>query len=103
MATKIVTRLRSMFDLDGPNQSAKHMSNGSQNESQEHVSDKGIGGGVVLKDVNDEPEADRVIEPGELTFEEDARGGMGRHLGLFSTTLLMYAVLLCTFCHEISF
>jgi hypothetical protein len=36
-----------------------------------------------------EPEADRVLEPGELTFEEDTAGGMGRHLGLFSTTFLM--------------
>lgn len=27
---------------------------------------------------------------GELTFEEDTQGGMGRHLGLWSTTSLMY-------------
>lgn len=26
---------------------------------------------------------------GELTFEEDTSGGLGRHLGVFSTTFLM--------------
>lgn len=37
----------------------------------------------------DEPLADAEVQPGELTFEEDTAGGMGRHLGLFSTTFLM--------------
>jgi len=36
-----------------------------------------------------EPLADQIIEPGGLSFEEDVSGGMGRHLGLFSTTFLM--------------
>lgn len=31
----------------------------------------------------DEPEADQLVEPGELSFDEDTRGGLGRHLGLF--------------------
>ena len=31
----------------------------------------------------------RVVHPGELTFEEDVAGGLGRHLGLVSTTFLM--------------
>lgn len=38
---------------------------------------------------NAEPEADVIIAPGELTFEEGTSGGLGRHLGLVSTTLLM--------------
>jgi hypothetical protein len=29
------------------------------------------------------------VQVGELTFEEDTAGGMGRHLGITSTTLLM--------------
>ena len=29
------------------------------------------------------------VQPGELSFEEDTAGGLGRHLGLFSTTFLM--------------
>lgn len=37
-----------------------------------------------------EPEADKIIAPGELSFEEDTAGGMGRHLGLVSTTFLMF-------------
>lgn len=32
---------------------------------------------------------DKSLEAGELSLEEDAAGGMGRHLGVFSTTLLM--------------
>lgn len=36
-----------------------------------------------------EPDADRKVAPGELSFEEDTAGGLGRHLGLFSTTFLM--------------
>lgn len=34
-------------------------------------------------------EMDKSLQAGELTMEEDTAGGMGRHLGLFSTTLLM--------------
>lgn len=37
----------------------------------------------------EKPTADELVAPGELTFEEDTAGGMGRHLGLVSTTLLM--------------
>lgn len=38
----------------------------------------------------DEPaEADATLQPGELSFEEDTAGGLGRHLGLWSTTFLM--------------
>ncbi|KAI0330740.1 amino acid transporter [Cubamyces sp. BRFM 1775] len=33
--------------------------------------------------------ADPGLNPGELSFEEDAAGGMGRHLGVFSCTLLI--------------
>ncbi|KAI0078613.1 amino acid transporter [Panus rudis PR-1116 ss-1] len=32
---------------------------------------------------------DADLNPGSLTFEEDAAGGMGRHLGVFSCTLLI--------------
>ncbi|KAH8748838.1 high affinity methionine permease [Hyaloscypha finlandica] len=31
-------------------------------------------------------EAEKILEPGELSFDEDTRGGLGRHLGLTSTT-----------------
>lgn len=33
--------------------------------------------------------ADTTVQPGELSFEEDTAGGLGRHLGLYSTTFLM--------------
>ncbi|KII96168.1 hypothetical protein PLICRDRAFT_240172 [Plicaturopsis crispa FD-325 SS-3] len=33
--------------------------------------------------------ADPTLNPGGLTFEEDVAGGMGRHLGVFSCTLLI--------------
>jgi hypothetical protein len=38
---------------------------------------------------NGETQADRLVDPGELSVWEDAQGGRGRHLGLFSTTFLM--------------
>ena len=45
---------------------------------------------IYVQSSNDvEPAADRLVAPGELTFEEDTMGGLGRHLGLFSTTFLM--------------
>jgi len=31
------------------------------------------------------------VQPGYLNLKEDAAGGLGRHLGLFSTTFLMLA------------
>ncbi|KAH9937972.1 amino acid transporter [Amylocystis lapponica] len=34
-------------------------------------------------------EGDLDVSPGDLTFEEDVAGGMGRHLGVFSCTLLI--------------
>jgi hypothetical protein len=45
--------------------------------------------GTTHSGSGDEPEADKLVAPGELSFEEDTSGGLGRHLGLFSTTLLM--------------
>ncbi|KAH8816509.1 high affinity methionine permease [Xylogone sp. PMI_703] len=46
--------------------------------------------GVVLDTSSDgDPVADRAVAPGELTYEEDVKGGMGRHLGLTSTTFLI--------------
>ncbi|KAI9820101.1 MAG: hypothetical protein M1832_003808 [Thelocarpon impressellum] len=37
----------------------------------------------------DEQDAEGTLHPGRLTLEEDASGGLGRHLGLFSTTFLI--------------
>jgi hypothetical protein len=34
-------------------------------------------------------EAEKILAPGELSFDEDTRGGLGRHLGPTSTTFLM--------------
>ncbi|KUJ17477.1 amino acid transporter [Mollisia scopiformis] len=36
-----------------------------------------------------EKEKDLSVQAGELTFEEDTSGGLGRHLGVFSTTFLI--------------
>lgn len=35
------------------------------------------------------PDADNLLQPGELSYVGVTAGGLGRHLGLFSTTLLM--------------
>ena len=34
--------------------------------------------------------ADQNVQQSDLSFEEDTQGGLGRHLGLMSTTLLMF-------------
>ncbi|KAF9010789.1 amino acid transporter [Cyathus striatus] len=41
------------------------------------------------EDVSGTAEKDLTLNPGELTFEEDTSGGMGRHLGVFSCTMLI--------------
>lgn len=38
---------------------------------------------------SEEPEADAIVGPGEVSFEQATAGGLGRHLGLWSTTFLM--------------
>lgn len=45
--------------------------------------------GSPTRPAKGEPLADALHNPGELSFEEDTAGGMGRHLGITSTTLLM--------------
>lgn len=51
--------------------------------------------GIIRVDEQLAIDAHRAAQPGELTLEEDTAGGMGRHLGLFSTTFLMYVTWLC--------
>ncbi|KAH9937963.1 amino acid transporter [Amylocystis lapponica] len=43
----------------------------------------------LVKGDDDIPIHEDDLNPGELTFEEDTAGGMGRHLGVFSCTLLI--------------
>lgn len=38
-------------------------------------------------------DADKLHGAGNLNFEEATAGGLGRHLGLFSTTFLMWVVI----------
>lgn len=56
------------------------------------VNEKGVTvrEGNVAVAAGEDPEADRMLQPGGLSFDDDTQGGMGRHLGLFSTTFLMY-------------
>ncbi|OSD05040.1 amino acid transporter [Trametes coccinea BRFM310] len=42
-----------------------------------------------VREVADAGERDPELNPGGLSFEEDTAGGMGRHLGVFSCTLLI--------------
>ncbi|KAH9038786.1 amino acid transporter [Lactarius pseudohatsudake] len=43
---------------------------------------------------NDKPDSD--INPGELTFEEDTAGGIGRHLGIFDCTMIIVGTIIGT-------
>jgi hypothetical protein len=73
---------------------ASQQSTGSSLQSYNDTNEKTTGKTTFSQDdgkwaSNGAPEADTAIAPGELSFEEDTKGGLGRHLGLFSTTLLM--------------
>jgi hypothetical protein len=57
---------------------------GSPSADKEILSSSGAG---VIESENEF--VHQTIQPGELSLEESANGGMGRHLGLFSTTFLM--------------
>jgi L-type amino acid transporter 9 len=64
--------------------------------SSEKVEKAGIADDV--KDVklgyttSDAASSEYDTSPGDLTLEEDAAGGQGRHLGVFTCTLLVYAL-----------
>lgn len=75
------TRLRSAFQFgkQGPSTSTGDAERDSQSSSKSGRRDEDL---VTNGDVP-------ALQPGELSFDEDTRGGMGRHLGLFSTTFLM--------------
>ncbi|KAA1475064.1 amino acid transporter [Dentipellis sp. KUC8613] len=64
-------------------------SSGAAGSIAESASDKGAYGdeGKAAVEVSDD--GSEGVNPGELTFEEDTAGGMGRHLGVFSCTLLI--------------
>ena len=63
---------------------------GTVTEENPPIDDSSGDNGILLDDGLLAADAHRAVQPGELTLEEDAAGGMGRHLGLFSTTFLMY-------------
>lgn len=87
MAANIRTYFRSMLlQLKGRTNSVAPLDLGSPAADQP-ANTKGVLRESVRED--GEPKADQDVNPGELTFEEDTRGGLGRHLGLFSTTFLM--------------
>ena len=63
---------------------------GTVKEETSPADDSSGDNGIVRDDSQLAADAHRAVQPGELTLEEDAAGGLGRHLGLFSTTFLMY-------------
>lgn len=79
----ITTRLRSIFQSNAKSEDA----NITAARNDVSSNDKALFRDSESADA--ELEADKLLEPGELSFEEDTRGGLGRHLGLVSTTFLM--------------
>ncbi len=79
----VTTRLRSIFQSG---------SNGGNIEATAARSDVSSQDKTLFHDSDSreaDMEAEKTLEPGELNFDEDTRGGLGRHLGLVSTTFLM--------------
>lgn len=62
--------------------------------SDEKSSAEEISGNNTALPHTEKAELDAVhtVQPGDLSLEEDTAGGLGRHLGLFSTTFLMCVV-----------
>ncbi|KAG9318051.1 amino acid transporter [Chiua virens] len=56
-------------------------------DSDEGIPEQGVDEDEVVQEV--EPVLDTPVGPGGLTFDEDAAGGLGRHLGIVSCTLLI--------------
>ncbi|KAI0294040.1 amino acid transporter [Multifurca ochricompacta] len=59
-------------------------------------SKKDLGFVVENTDVGFDSDLASDINPGELTFDEDTAGGMGRHLGVFSCTMLIVGSIIGT-------
>ncbi|KLO17626.1 amino acid transporter [Schizopora paradoxa] len=62
--------------------------------SSPYASEKEKGGSdaddhVFIPESQHDEESPKDVNPGSLSFEEDVAGGMGRHLGVFSCTLLI--------------
>jgi len=82
----ITTRLRSIFQSDAKSEDTNITAARTDVSSNDRTLFRDS------KNTDAELEVDRPLEPGELIFEEDTTGGLGRHLGLVSTTFLMYVL-----------
>ncbi|KAN0135782.1 high-affinity methionine permease [Lactarius tabidus] len=72
-----------------------HLHPPSRRDSKDPQADAGADkGSQKVEVVNDEPDVD--INAGELTFEEDTAGGIGRHLGIFDCTMIIVGTVIGT-------
>ncbi|KAF8469286.1 amino acid transporter [Russula ochroleuca] len=58
--------------------------------------EKEVAFAVEMVDAGSDSDITSDVNPGELTFEEDTAGGMGRHLGVFSCTMLNIGAIIGT-------
>ncbi|KAG1788730.1 amino acid transporter [Suillus plorans] len=65
--------------------STRWWSRSSKKQEEDHTSELSEKDQRIQKEPNDDTD----LNPGELTFEEDTAGGLGRHLGVTSCTLLI--------------
>ena len=79
----VTTRLRSIFQSGSRGGDGGPTAVRSDVSSQDKTLFRDSDSGEV------DMEAEKILAPGELSFDEDTRGGLGRHLGLTSTTFLM--------------
>ncbi|KAI0783783.1 amino acid transporter [Abortiporus biennis] len=91
----IPSKLSNMLPVSGkqplPNEKSPGSSSSLRSDSKDKLDDAQ---NVTRVSESDDDELkkldeDEGIRPGTLTLEEDAAGGMGRHLGVFSCTLLI--------------
>ncbi|KAG2055913.1 amino acid transporter [Suillus hirtellus] len=65
--------------------STRWWSRSSKKQEEDHTSELNENDQRIQTEPNDDTD----LNPGELTFEEDTAGGLGRHLGVTSCTLLI--------------
>ena len=66
------------------------MANSSSSTMEKPITSGGLRSSrTSLNGEHGEAKPENGVQIGSLTSEQDAAGGLGRHLGLFSTTLLM--------------
>ena len=88
MPGQLGARVRSLWGHRTPSETPVLTGENVYNSAGDNVP-RSTNGAGEKGDFDGELVVEQPYQPGELSLEEATNGGMGRHLGVFSTTLLM--------------